>query len=91
MRDDDNALEAIRRARYEAEISNLMLKRNPRHHALMNHFAEQSEAFVKLRANILDHYYFEQRQRSPLFAVDAMVQLVDRMLDTMRTGMQKAA
>ena len=84
-------LDAIRRTRFEAEITAIMSKRHPRQHALMQHFARRSDAFVKLRAQVIDHYFFEQSHLSPLFCVDAVVRLIDRMVETMQGGLRKQA
>lgn len=84
MREEMTAIDTIRRARFEADVSAIMAQRHAQHFALSQHFTRQSEAFPALRSDILDHYFFERRHLSPLFAVDAMVQLVDRMIDIMR-------
>lgn len=84
-------VDSIRRARFEAEVTSIMKTRNPRQHAVMKNFSGKSGAFANLQKDIVDHYFFEQRQLSPLFCVDAMVLLVDRTLETMQTGLKKAA
>lgn len=91
MQENISVLDTIRRARFEAEISGIMKTRHPRQHALMQHFADQSDAFVRLRAKVLDHYFFEQRHLSPLFCEDAIVRLVDRMVETLQAGQQSRA
>ena len=77
-------VDEIQRAQFEAEITGILEKRHPRKHALLQNFASKSQTFVSLRKDILDHYYFEQRQLSPLFAVDALASLIDRMMTIMQ-------
>ena len=84
MSNEITAIGTIRRARFENDVTGIMEVRHPRHFALAQHFARQSEAFPALRGDILDHYFFERPHLSPLFAVDAMVQLVERMVDVMQ-------
>ena len=93
MTDQDTVLYTIRRARFEAEVLSIMASRNPRQHATMNYFAGQSEAFVKLRSELIDHYFAQQQQRplSPLFCVDAVTSLVDQALETITRNARQAA
>lgn len=91
MNKSQTALEKVRRARFEAKVVEIMENRNPRERAMMIHFASQSDAFVELRDGVLDRYFYEQRQLSPLFCVDAMVKLVQQVIDTMQAGLQQQA
>ena len=91
MANNQSALDKVRRARFENEICELMQQRKPREHQLMLAFAQKSDAFVQLRSEVVDHYYFDQRHLSPLFCVDAVTRLVQQVLATMQGGLQKAA
>ena len=91
MTDQRSALEKVRRARFETQISELMQQRKPREHQLMLAFASQSDAFAELQGKVIDHYFFEQRQLSPLFCVDAVARLVDEVVATVQVGQQQAA
>ncbi len=79
----------IRKARYEARVMNFMQERHGDKYQLMLGFAKSSEAFVALRDKIISHYY-GQRQAGVVFCVEALVLLVDRVLETMEHDVQSA-
>ena len=91
MATNQSALQQVRRARFESQIIELMEHRKPREHHLMQAFAQQSDAFVQLRSKVIDHYFFEQPQLSPLFCVDAVTRLVEQVMATMQVNQPKAA
>ena len=86
-----NVLDNIRCDRFASEVNAIMKKRQPRQHALMLHFARESESFATLRDGMVDRYFSEQRQLSPLFCVDAITQMVDSMIANMQQNLQQAA
>jgi hypothetical protein len=91
MTSNQSALQKVRRARFESQITDLMQERQPQEHQMMLAFAQKSDAFVQLRDEVIDHYYTEQQHLSPLFCVDAVSRLVQQVLATMKVGLQKAA
>jgi hypothetical protein len=79
----------IRKARYEARVMDFMQERHGDKYQLMLGFAKNSKAFVALRDKIINHYY-GQRQAGVVFCVEALVLLVDRVLETMEHDVQSA-
>lgn len=79
----------IRKARYEARVMKLMQERHADKYQQMLGFAGDSDAFVELRDRIVSHY-FKQRQLGPVFCVESLVLLVDRVLETMEHDVNTA-
>jgi hypothetical protein len=79
----------IRKARYEARVNNLMQERHADKYQLMLGFAEESESFATLQDQLISHY-FKQRQAGVIFCVEALVLLVDRVLETMEHDLHTA-
>lgn len=67
--------------RYEARVMKYMEERHGEKYRLMQGFM-QSEPFTQLRQRIIDHYY-AQKSLGVVFCVDALVLLVDRVVETM--------
>ncbi len=82
-------IKSIRKASYEARVMNFMQQRHADKYQLMSGFAKTSESFVTLRDKIISHYY-GQRQTGVVFCVEALVLLVDRVLETMEHDIQSA-
>lgn len=70
----------LSKTRYEARVMKYMEERHGDKFRLMQGFT-QSEPFVALRQRILDHY-FAQKTLGVVFCVDALVLLVDRVIET---------
>jgi hypothetical protein len=79
----------IRKARYQARVMNFMQERHADKYQLMLGFAKNSASFVALRDKIISHYY-GQRQAGVVFCTEALVLLVDRVLETMENNIQSA-
>ncbi len=72
----------ISHARYEARVMKLMQERQGEKYNLMQAFNKQSNSFAALREQVVTQY-FKQKQLGVVFCVDALVLLVDRVLETM--------
>lgn len=78
-----------RKTRYQARVINYMRERHANKYQLMVSFSTSSESFVALRDKIISHY-FGQRQAGVVCCVEALVLLVDRVLETMEHDAQAA-
>lgn len=79
----------VRKARYEGRVMELMKERQTEKYQLMQGFAKESTNFVRLRDQIISHYY-KQRQLGVVFCVESLVLLVDRVLETMEHEVNSA-